>query len=220
MSTAMLLQETVELVLMEKGLCDVMLTGGRSAEKVYKAWGELPEFGKLKNVSFYFSDERCVPPECEESNYGLAMRTLFRFGLPNECTLVRMEADQENRCAAALNYERLMPDKIDVLLLSMGEDGHVASLFPHHEALKESKRRVIPVFAPKPPQERLTVTRKVLEAAVSKFVLCIGVDKASRFEEVILATTEISELPACLVLNSTWILDAPVIIPEVKRGQR
>ena len=69
------------------GSCTVMLTGGRTAARLYEAWAASPEFGHLRDVHFYFGDERCVPPDHPESNYGLAMRTLFRRGVPHACTV-------------------------------------------------------------------------------------------------------------------------------------
>jgi len=129
-----------------RGTCSVMLTGGRSAAQLYEAWAGLPEFCQLHNVHFYFGDERCVPPDHPESNFGLAMRTLFKHGVPPACKVIRMAAEQADREAAAAAYEAQLPDKLDVLLLSVGEDGHIASLFPHSAALLETRRGVVPVL--------------------------------------------------------------------------
>ena len=81
-------------------------------------------------MSFYFGDERCVPPDHDESNYGMEMQTLFSHGVPIECSVFRMEADAIDIEAAAQRYADLLPDSIDVILLGVGEDGHIASLFP------------------------------------------------------------------------------------------
>ena len=67
-----------------------MLTGGGSAARLYKAWRDLPAFQQMTGVSFYFGDERCVPPDNSESNYGMAMQTLFSHGVPIECSVFRM----------------------------------------------------------------------------------------------------------------------------------
>jgi 6-phosphogluconolactonase len=105
-------------------------------------------------VRFYFGDERCVSPDHPESNYGMAMRTLFKQGVPKGCSVFRMEADGSDREAAALQYSEMLPDKIDLLLLGVGEDGHIASLFPGSEALQEVARCVMPIIGPKAPNER------------------------------------------------------------------
>lgn len=185
-----------------------MLTGGRSAAKLYEALSGSPEFHHLRNVHFFFGDERCVAPDHPESNYGLAMRTLFRYGVPSACKLTRMEVDQVDRDAAALEYERQLPKRLDILLLSVGEDGHIASLFPYDSALFEAHRRVLPAAVSKPPFERLTVTPCVITQARQVFVMAFGKDKAAVYERAKLAPSDISELPARLVLNATWFLDS------------
>jgi 6-phosphogluconolactonase len=121
-----------------------------------------------------------------------------------------MEAGRSEYDAAAAAYEQQLPNKLDVLLLSVGEDGHIASLFPNGDALYETKRQVVSVSAPKPPHERLTVTPPVLAQAENIFVLAIGVAKAAILQQAQLAPQEIANLPARLVLNSTWLLDTPL----------
>ena len=158
----------------KKGYCNVALTGGRSAAQLYVAWASDPEFQLLTGVVFYFGDERCVPHDHPESNYGLAMRTLFVAGVPQGCTVHRMEADSDDLETAAFRYDVGLPRRIDLLLLSVGEDGHIASLFPHSAALHETRRRVVPVIGPKPPSARLTVTRPVIETASQVFVIACG----------------------------------------------
>jgi 6-phosphogluconolactonase len=189
------------------GSCTVMLTGGRSAARLYEAWTALPEFDQLRNVHFYFGDERCVPPDHAESNYGLAMRTLFQRGVPHACTVIRMAAEQVDREAAAEAYAQQLPDRLDVLLLSVGEDGHIASLFPQSEALFETRKLVVPVWAPKPPHERLTVTPQLIAKAAYVFVLALGANKAVVFQQACNEPKAIAALPARLVLRATWLLD-------------
>lgn len=194
----------VERICYTRRACSVMLTGGRSAEALYQAWSAQPNFAKLTNVEFFFGDERCVPPDHPESNYALAMRTLFRDGVPPSCKITRMNAEHPDSSAAAAAYEPQLPVKLDVMLLSVGEDGHIASLFPHSPALFETDRRVVHVLAPNPPFERLTVTPRVITQAHQVFVMAIGKAKATVYEQAQLAPQDISELPARLVLNANW----------------
>lgn len=206
-SAAALVMDSVQTALLGRGTCAVMLTGGRSAESLYKAWAALPEFDQMHDVSFYFGDERSVPPDHSESNYGLVMRTLFHRGVPPACEVKRMAAEQPDREAAAAEYEQQLPDRLDVLLLSMGEDGHIASLFPHSAALLETRRRVMPVLAPKPPQERLTVTPLLISQAAQVFVMAFGTAKAAVFQQACSEMPAIAEFPARLVLSATWLID-------------
>jgi len=209
-SIATRIQNAIHKTLLERGSCDVMLTGGRSAARLYKAWRNLPTFHTMTGVSFYFGDERCVPQDHLESNYGMAMRTLFNKGLPKGCAIVRMEADCPDRNEAAMAYEQKLPRTLDVLLLSVGEDGHIASLFPHGSALHEICQRVVPVWSPKPPNARLTITPPVLAQAGRIFVLAIGTEKAAVLQQARVAPKDIDDLPARLVLGATWLLDTPL----------
>ncbi len=197
----------VEQICHARGSCSIMLTGGRSAERLYLAWAAFPKFSRLSNVQFYFGDERCVPPDHPDSNYGLAMRTLFQHGVPLSCRVIRIEAEQTNREAAAAAYEAQLPERLDVLLLSVGENGHIASLFPHSSALLETCRRVVPVRAPKLPTDRITVTPKVLTQANQIFVMAFGKNKAAVYSQAQLAPQDIAAFPCRLVLNATWFLD-------------
>ena len=163
------------------------------------------------DLIFYFGDERCVPPDHPESNYGLAMRTLFQHGVPHGCTVNRMAADQEDREAAADAYAQQLPDRLDLVLLTVGEDGHIASLFPHSAALFETRRRVVPVLVPKWPPERLTITPPVITQAVDVFIMALGPNKAAVFQEASAKSSNevnaIAALPVRLVLSATWLLD-------------
>lgn len=206
---ARLIQDCINAILLEHGQCSVMLTGGRSAERLYTSWAELPAFQQMTGVQFYFGDERCVPPSDVESNYGMVMRTLFNQGVPAGCSVFRMEADDPDCEAAVLRYERTLPDKVDVLLLGVGDDGHIASLFPGSVALQEAGRRVMFVVGTKPPYERLTVTTPVITQANSIFVLASGVAKAQILERALQEKHNFVSIPARLALKATWLLDTP-----------
>lgn len=200
-----MIQDSIQFICSKQGHCSVMLTGGQSAEHLYLIWRELPEFKMLKCVSFYFGDERCVPPLDSASNYGLVMRTLFAQGASLGHLVLRMETDAVDQEHAATHYESLLPSKIDILLLGVGEDGHIASLFPHCAALYETLRRVVPVTGPKPPFERFTITPPVIQNAGEVFVLALGKQKRTVYEEALNDPSNIYAIPARLVLNRTWI---------------
>lgn len=207
---AKLIQDAINAVLRKQGVCSVMLTGGRSAERFYSAWAANPAFQQLTGVRFYFGDERCVPPDHSESNYGLAMRTLFQHGMPAGCSIFRIEADDPERDGAARRYDAVLPDSVDVLLLGVGEDGHIASLFPGSAALREARWRVVPVTSSKPPYERLTITPPVIAQAKLIFVLATGPIKAAVLSKALQAPADFYSLPARLVLNANWLLSTPL----------
>lgn len=186
----------------------VMLTGGRSARALYAAWAGSPAFLATGNVDYYLGDERCVPASHGESNSGMVMRDLFGRGMPPGSRFFPMAADGDKE-RLAQDYEKILPARLDVLLLSVGEDGHVASLFPGGAALKEKNRRVVPVSGPKAPHDRLTITPSVIRSARTVFLLAQGEQKAKLLGSV-LAGGEAGSLPVALAMDATWLLDAPI----------
>ena len=149
-----------------------------------------------------------MPPICDESNFILARDSLFVGHYRSLLNRVyRMRAEEPNLEHECFRYSSLLPDEIDILLLSMGEDGHIASLFPNSVALCETKRRVVTVLAPKPPCRRLTITPAVILAAKNVYVLAVGAEKRLKYEEAMRDPSDIMSIPARLVLNRTWIFD-------------
>ena len=121
--------------------------------------------------------------------------------------MFRMEADATDQEAAALRYADLLTDLIDVLLLGVGEDVHIASLFPNNASLQERKRRVIPITGPKPPFKRLTITPQVIAKERSVFMLATRSAKAAMLFVALNNPNDIAALPARLKLGGTWLMD-------------
>jgi 6-phosphogluconolactonase len=190
----------------KSGCCSVMLTGGNSAALLYAALARHPNFHKISRVSYYFGDERCVPPTHVDSNFRLVMHTLFSSGVPDGCFMHRMHADSVDLDKAADDYAMKLPDRIDVLLLGVGEDGHIASLFPRCSALYDD-RRVVPIMRPKPPSQRLTITPSVIKGARYTFVLAPGPAKLAVLNEALSLPYDIDAFPVRMIENGIWLLD-------------
>ena len=155
---------------------DVVLTGGKTPEQAYKeAANRAPDWS---NVDVWWGDERCVPPDDEKSNYGMAKRTLLdRLDLaPRGVHRIRGELGKED---AAADYERELGDtQLDLLLLGVGPDGHVASLFPNAPTLRRRKR-VLPAEAGLEPfVDRVTLSLPTLCSAREIVFLLSGESKA------------------------------------------
>jgi len=69
-----------------------MLTGGKTAKHLYQNWANITPWDHRK-IKYYFGDERCVPPDHQESNYGMLKQTLFKADLPEDCSVIRMEGE-------------------------------------------------------------------------------------------------------------------------------
>ena len=186
-----------------RGRFSLALSGGSMAEAFF------PRLARAnldwQRVDFFWCDERAVPADDPESNYGLA-RTLWldpaHVPRPNVHTMVPDAAHLEESAAAyAGELVRVLgtPPRIDVALLGVGPDGHVCSLFPHHPLLREERRWVGALQdSPKPPLSRLTLTLPALAAATLIVVAAFGEAKAP----VVRAALEDgnSSLPLALVL--------------------
>ena len=181
----------------ERGIARVALSGGGTPKQVYPLLLEPRRRDALdwSRVEFFWGDERAVPPDHPESNFGVAYGMLLsqlRGARPDR--IHRMPAEAEDRDAAALSYEseiRLafgirgeeLP-AFDLIWLGMGPDAHTASLFPGSEALDEDDRWVIPTWAPGPGQWRMTLTLPVLNAGRDVIFVVTGADKADAFARV------------------------------------
>jgi 6-phosphogluconolactonase len=167
----------------------------------------------LKTVSLdwhrthiFWVDERAVPPSSPDSNFGLARRIwLVPAGAP-ATSVHPMPADGPDLNAAAVAYGDTLtsvlgaPPRLDVVLLGVGPDGHVASLFPGHAALSEKRQLVLPIVdSPKPPPRRLTLTLPLLGGAGRLIVMALGTSKAAVMHEAL--TQEGSTLPVSLALR-------------------
>lgn len=201
-----IIMRDIKSAISRRGICNIMLTGGNTAERLYRQWSDssvLP----LEHIRFFFGDERCVPPDHSDSNYALVVKTLLDKSKPAHGSIMRIEAERCDRDAAARAYEKLLPEKIDVLLLGMGTDGHIASLFPFAPALQSTHRSVLPVTGPSHPRERLTITPRIISCADSVYLLATGKEKGQKLAEAMRSPRDYLSLPVRLTLGGTWLLD-------------
>jgi 6-phosphogluconolactonase len=185
-----------------RGHCHLCLAGGSTPKAVYQALAhmDLP----WHQVTVTFGDERCVAPDHPESNYALAREALLGTVYP--AAVHRMRGELPDRDAAARAYETLLPDRLDVLLLGMGADGHTASLFPGGSW--PEGRRVVPVYGSKPPPWRLTITPLVIAAARHIVVLVRGTSKAAAVARALQGPLDPDALPIQHAMRGAWFLDA------------
>ena len=192
-----------------RGHCAVALAGGRTPEPIYEALASPGYEGRVPwaHVDVFFTDERAVAADDPDSNYRMVRRALLdRVGI-EDAQVHRMEADRADVDAAARDYEALLPPRLDVLLLGMGQDGHTASLFPRNAAMAERERRVVSVQGPKPPALRLTITPPVVALARRVALVATGADKADVAAQALEGPFTPEELPVQLALRGTWFLD-------------
>ena len=156
----------------------VVLTGGSTPERAYELAAERhPDWSRTQ---LWWGDERCVPPEDDRSNYGMAKRALLDRVAEQPAAVHRMRGELGPE-AGAEDYDRELGDlaRFDFLLLGLGSDGHMASLYPDQPTLDETERRVIGAEAKLDPYvDRITLTLPMLRAAHAIVFLVAGADKA------------------------------------------
>jgi 6-phosphogluconolactonase len=126
-------------------------------------------------ITLFWGDERAVPPDSVDSNYALAEQMLLRPLGARAPNAVRMPAEIPDLNFAAREYAALLPPALDLLILGVGDDGHVCSLFPGHRALMEESARVIAIDdSPKPPPRRLTLSMSYVLRSRQAWVVAVG----------------------------------------------
>ena len=195
--------DKIRKVLESSQRCHLMLAGGATPLPVYQRLARCEDL-PWSRINLYFGDERCVPLNTPESNYSTVMNSLFPDGSrPDGMNVYRMCGEEEPDKAAQV-YELVLPERIDILLLGVGDDGHTASIFPGSVALDEEKRRVMPAIATKPPLQRLTITPPVIQSARYLLVLVQGEDKADAVRNALVNNS----VPAVLALHGDWLMDS------------
>ncbi len=203
------------------GRFTLALAGGSTPKKLYGLLASEPYRDQIDwaLTEIFWSDERCVPPDSEDSNYYLAHEVLLSKVPIPASQIHRMPADAEKHDEASLAYiqeiQRVFGTNgipsFDLIQLGMGPEGHTASLFPHQPSLHEQTRLVIPVTVPKPPPPRLTFTPPLLNAAIHILFLVTGQDKADALQAVLEGEYNPDEYPAQIIRPTkgevTWMLD-------------
>ncbi|MEN8707291.1 MAG: 6-phosphogluconolactonase [Nocardioides marinisabuli] len=199
----------------------VVLTGGTIADTVH---AELARLGAASDVDWtrvalWWGDERFVAAGSEDRNAGQARAAFIdALGVPAEHVHeVPSTDDVATAEEAAERYADALAehgaDGFEVLMLGVGPDGHVASLFPGFPQLDEQERSVVAVHdSPKPPPDRVTLTFPTLARARSTWFLVSGEGKAEAVARALSAAATPAETPASVPRGreeTTWFLDRP-----------
>jgi 6-phosphogluconolactonase len=153
-----------------------------------------------RRILLFWADERAVPPDDPDSNYGIVERMLLSPLGARAPRAIRMPADAPNLGEAALWYDDVLATELnggalDLALLGVGEDGHVCSLFPGHKALIQDDLRAVAIEdAPKPPARRLSLTLRYLLQTRRIWVIAIGPRKFPVLQAALLKTQRTTPL--------------------------
>ena len=181
----------------KRGVFMVALSGGNTPRMLFEYLASEEFRGQVDwaKVHVFWSDERAVPPDNPESNYGMARRELLiRVPIPL-ANVHRMEAEKPNIGRAAHEYEEVLRKhlelddrgfpRFDLIFLGMGTDGHTASLFPHTRVIRQTSRWISTPMVAKVNARRMTMTLPVLDAALRVVFLVVGAEKAEILRAVL-----------------------------------
>jgi 6-phosphogluconolactonase len=204
---ALLLCEKLRKALAAKKQVNIAVPGGRNVAKIFQVMQR--EAIDWQRVHFFIIDERLVPIDHPDSNYKLLQDNfidpLARAGRisPGNAHPFILNASSVDR--GTKRYEEALAEhgfRYDVILLSSGEDGHVGALYPHHHSIMDKHHGFIVMNdSPKPPPERMTSSRSLMQTADTALLLFVGEAKREAYLKFNNAQNAVVDCPAKLVLG-------------------
>ncbi len=207
-------------VIKARGKINIAISGGCSPLGLFALIGKAgnQELLPWDKVHFFWVDERFVPIENEENNYGLARETfLDKINIPRE-NLHPIKTNYTSAADSAQAYRKELEDYFgepmplfDLVMLGVGADGHTASLFPMAKSLKETGLSVIdtaPPVSSEPKLPRITMTLPVIDKARKVYIISTGAEKQHVTDFVLSETTNEIKYPVQLIKNpnTNWYI--------------
>lgn len=206
----------IELAVAARESAVLCLTGGRTPERLYEMLADEREPWRARidwsRVHVFWGDERHVPPDHPDSNFGMAYKTLLsRVPIP-PAQIHRIEGELPDAREAARKYEAEVRDRtFDVLLLGVGEDAHIASIFPGSPLIDERSVRVAAAWAPHLKTWRITLTPPALLDAREILVNASGPQKADAVRAALTRPEDLMRYPVQLLRRAgdrvEWMID-------------
>jgi len=198
----------------------VVLSGGSTPELLYSVVGDhFSNSVSWEFVHFFWGDERCVPPDSYESNYGMSRRALLdKIKIPlSNIHRIRGEDDPEKeayRYSEDISCNTRKRDGLpvfDLIILGLGEDGHIASIFPANKMLLNSDKICEVAVHPATLQKRISLSGRVINNADSVCFLVTGKKKAEIVESIINKNASAYNFPASSIVpvygELVWFID-------------
>lgn len=228
---AELFREKAHKAIQANGVFRVALSGGSTPKRMFSILAEAPFLGAIDwaKVHLFWSDERSVPLDHDDSNFKTARSLLIdRVGFvaanihPMHAHATHFDAGRDYEISISREFAVSLdgpPPSFDLIYLGMGSDAHTASLFPGTEALGETKRWVVRNSVPKLSTTRLTFTYPLINAAQAVCFLVSGADKAESLWEVLKGPRDIDKYPSQGVKPAgelLWYCDQPALTKLVE----
>ncbi|HSX13512.1 MAG TPA: 6-phosphogluconolactonase [Chlamydiales bacterium] len=203
---------TARKAIQQRGKFFVALSGGSTPIAIYQRLSKVRDLD-WNQVFLFWSDERAVPPDHPESNYGNAMKFFSTLPIP-EHQIFRMKAEVDLE-KNALDYEEKIrhytgKHLFDHVMLGIGEDGHTASLFPNTQAISITDRLVVANHVPQKNTDRMTFTFPCINESANITIYALGKSKQEVIPKILKAPI-VSEYPASKIGTpqspALWVLD-------------
>ena len=204
----------------DKKLISIALSGGSTPEAIYHYIASYhKESVDWSRIIWFWGDERCVPPKSNQSNYKLAMDHLLNPLQISQAKIFRIQGENDPEKEAkrySVLVSSLLPEieetpRFDLIWLGLGEDGHIASIFPPSIGTFRSDRLFEENKHPVTGQKRITATGRIINNASKVLIIATGVKKAERVAQILNNKGDWRFLPASLVNpvdgELVWVLD-------------
>ena len=197
-----------ETAIASQGRFTIALSGGSTPRPIYRLLAEQPYRDRIlwDRVHVFWGDERHVPPDHPDSNYGMVREALLdRVPVPaGNIYRVRAEKPDAERAAheyewtlrSAFNLDEGQVPRFDLVLMGLGPDGHTASLFPGSDAVRERTRLVVAPWVSAQSSFRITMTLPVLNRAACALFVVSGEEKAEALRSVLEGDLQPDRFPA------------------------
>lgn len=198
----------------------VALSGGSTPKRLFELWArDYATAVDWSRVRFFWGDERCVPPEDPDSNFGVTKALFFDHVAVPATNIHRVLGEQEPAQATSAYIAtiagrvRVVDDlpQFDLIILGMGDDGHTASIFPHQMDLLTQQDWCAVATHPTSGQKRVTLTGPVLNHAEQVAFLVTGTNKTEKVAAILGKQSGAEAYPAAHVKPSSselhWFLD-------------
>ncbi|MEO7068881.1 MAG: 6-phosphogluconolactonase [Nostocoides sp.] len=218
---ARLLLVIVDAQARHDGPVHLVLTGGSMGSAVLASFGAMPDNDAIHwgRIHLWWGDERYLPagdPDRNQTQNGAALLESVPIPAANVHAVAGPDSSASAEASAAV-YAQAVAEQVggsfDIVLLGVGSDGHIASLFPHHPAQRTEGTAAVAVHdSPKPPPDRVSLTFERLGRARQVWFLVSGADKAQAVSAALAPETDRWDVPASGVKGqdlTIWLLDAP-----------
>jgi 6-phosphogluconolactonase len=203
-----------------EGSFNIALSGGSTPKALFNYWSAHHNLLDWNRLRFFWGDERCVPPDDEESNFGMTKKLLLDpLSIPDK-QVFRIKGEN-NPEVEAKSYSQLLQSELslqneipvfDLIILGMGDDGHTASIFPHQKALWYDANSCVVADHPTTGQKRISITGRIIKNAKQVAFLITGTNKAEMLQNIFYDPENASQtFPAAKVNlenpHTVWFLD-------------